>query len=323
MKGETVTAADPPYVRIAAEIRARISSGELRPGDRIPSTRQITKQWGVAKATASKVIDVLGREGVVKTVPRVGTVVAGPDAAPDVPGKATRATRPARVPVRHLSAARIAAAAMAIADEQGLAGLSMRGVAGALEVPTMSLYRYVDTKDQLLDLMADAAFGEIEYPPAAPESWRAHLELAARLQWRVYRRHPWLPAVISLTHPRVLPNLARYGEWTLRATRKLGLDLEAGAMVHLMIANYVRGTATNLDLQAEMEQRTGLAGGSWVMAQFAAAGGSAPRRDELPEVVRAMRPDPGFRMDLDDLFEFGLRRLLDGVGVLVGGRSAR
>ena len=45
-----------PYLRIAAEIRDRITRGDLRPGDRVPSTRQITQKWGVAMATATKVI---------------------------------------------------------------------------------------------------------------------------------------------------------------------------------------------------------------------------------------------------------------------------
>lgn len=51
----------PPYVRIVAELRARIERGQLAPGDRVPSTRQIMKRWGVAMATATKVLSALGR----------------------------------------------------------------------------------------------------------------------------------------------------------------------------------------------------------------------------------------------------------------------
>ena len=58
-----------PYLRIAAEIRDRITRGELRPGDRVPSTRQITQKWGVAMATATKVIAVLRDEGIVEARP--------------------------------------------------------------------------------------------------------------------------------------------------------------------------------------------------------------------------------------------------------------
>ncbi|MGP4017685.1 TetR/AcrR family transcriptional regulator C-terminal domain-containing protein [Saccharopolyspora sp. 5N708] len=283
---------EPPYLRIAAEIRARIAAGELRAGDRVPSTRQITREWGVAKATASKVLETLRREGVVRAVSRVGTVVSD----------------------RELSQDRIAAAAIAIADERGLAGLSMRGVAGALGSPTMSLYRHVRSKDELLDLMADAAIGEIDLPVPPPGSWRAALELAARLQWRVYRRHPWLPFALSLTHPQALPNMVRHGEWMLRAAEELGLDPETRAKVHFVIVNYVRGTATNLELETAMEQRTGLSGGQWMTAQLAASGDDLA---EYPALSRAAGRSPEFRIDIDDFFEFGLQRVLDGVAALV------
>ncbi|HEX8628679.1 MAG TPA: winged helix-turn-helix domain-containing protein, partial [Catenuloplanes sp.] len=71
---------DPPYARIVADIRARIVAGELRPGDRAPSTRQITRQWGVAMATASKALAALRQEGLVHPARGVGTVVSAPPA---------------------------------------------------------------------------------------------------------------------------------------------------------------------------------------------------------------------------------------------------
>src|SRR5258705_6808945 len=68
---------------IADSIRRRIASGELTPGERVPSTRQITRRWGVAMATATKVLTTLQREGLVVARPGIGTVVA--DGAPPVP----------------------------------------------------------------------------------------------------------------------------------------------------------------------------------------------------------------------------------------------
>lgn len=293
----------PPYLRIAGEIRARIEAGEFRPGDPTPSTRRICQEWNVAKATATKVIDTLRRQGVVVTVPRVGTVVAGTD----------RARRPSRTSGAGLDRSRIAAAAIGIADDAGLAGLSMRRVAAELAVPTMSLYGPVSGRDELVDLMADAVFDEIVYP-ADPPDWRTGLELAAGLQWDVYRRHPWLPSAVSLTHPRLLPGMGRFAEWTLRQLRGLELEPSTRAMVHLTVANYVRGTATNIELKAELDQRTGLSGGAWLRLQ---EGVSGPRLDEFPEVVGVVAEDPAFTVDLDVLFEFGLNRVLDGVAALV------
>lgn len=66
---------DPPFLQIAAHIRTQILSGELREGDKVPSSRQITQQWGVAIATASKALSVLRDEGYTRAIPGVGTVV--------------------------------------------------------------------------------------------------------------------------------------------------------------------------------------------------------------------------------------------------------
>ena len=66
----------PPYRRIADEIRARIVDRELRPGDQVPSARGITREWGVALATATKVLATLNAEGATRSLPGRGTVVA-------------------------------------------------------------------------------------------------------------------------------------------------------------------------------------------------------------------------------------------------------
>ena len=67
---------DPPYVQIAEHIRADIQSGALPEGARIPSAREITATWGVALATATKVHALLRSEGLIRSVPGVGTVVS-------------------------------------------------------------------------------------------------------------------------------------------------------------------------------------------------------------------------------------------------------
>src|ERR1700750_2846792 len=122
----------PPYARIAAELRDQIERGELRPGQRVPSTREITGRWGVAMATATKVLAALRQDGLVHPVPGVGTVVRdpGPEAGrPPAPGRPAR-PGPARPATRTpMAPDRIVAAAIVVADAEGLAGLSMRRVA--------------------------------------------------------------------------------------------------------------------------------------------------------------------------------------------------
>lgn len=69
----------PPYLAIAAALRARIDSGELPPGEILPSITRICQEWGVSKATAAKALKELRSEGLTRSVPGWGTFVAGPD----------------------------------------------------------------------------------------------------------------------------------------------------------------------------------------------------------------------------------------------------
>lgn len=75
---------DPPYMQVVAAIREQIRSGALKPGDHVPSARQITRDWSVSIATATKVLAALRSEGLARGVSGVGTVVTAP------PGPNTR-----------------------------------------------------------------------------------------------------------------------------------------------------------------------------------------------------------------------------------------
>src|SRR4051794_21669953 len=163
---------EPPYLRIARDLRARIVDGRLAPGDRVPSTRQLARRWNVALATATKALAELRREGLVEARPRAGTVVA------------TRPVeRPAVRPEGELTRERVVRAAIAIADVEGLDALSMRGVAARLGTSTMSTYRHVANKEELVVLMADAVYGELGYPPPHPAGWRERLGRAGGPPW--------------------------------------------------------------------------------------------------------------------------------------------
>lgn len=419
---------EPPYARIVAEIRRRIEAGELREGDRIPSARQITKEWGVAIATATKVLATLRQEGLVQPLPGVGTVVAASAAAPHA-GRATPpagATEPdpARTPARgtegattpdvvwatppdaartsarapdtqldraraaprhtarttasgpvrgvapvrgaafaaeqgtargtgaaesaaspasagtepstsqtrtpkpgrrragrehELTRERILRAGIEIADAEGLAALSMRRIATELDVATMSLYRHVPSKDELVVLMYDAVFGDVTYPDPPPPSWRECLELGARTQWSLYRRHPWVAQAISFTRPIPAPKAVVHTEWMLRSMDNLGLADQRLLHIAVTVANYVRGTAVNFEMEAEARRDTGITDEEWMAEQDAVfeeifADGRYPIMGRI-----AMTPD--MDLNLDSLFEFGLARLLDGIEVLVTGEA--
>ncbi|MEV4611412.1 TetR/AcrR family transcriptional regulator [Kitasatospora sp. NPDC049258] len=91
-----------------------------------------------------------------------------------------------------LSRERIVRAALALLDADGVPAFSMRKLAGELDVTPMSVYWYVDNKDELLELALDAAFGEMRIPPLGEHGdWRAHLRTLAREYRSCFQRHPW------------------------------------------------------------------------------------------------------------------------------------
>lgn len=104
----------------------------------------------------------------------------------------TRPDRRSRGPVPQHSRAEIVAVATALADQGGLPAVSMRAVAAALDTGAGSLYRYLSSRDDLLDLMVDAALGGLPLDRPLTGDWLDDLVDLARDQLVLYRRHPWL-----------------------------------------------------------------------------------------------------------------------------------
>ena len=330
----------PPYLRIVEEIRRRISEGLLSQGDRVPSTREITREWGVAMATATKTLATLRQEGAVRAVPGVGTVVASPtparpalartagETAGPASGHGPRETHGHEEP---LSRERIVAAAILVADREGLAAVSMRRISTQLDASTMSMYRYIRGKDDLLGAMVDAAFAEFPPPSQSPPGWRDQLLLAARLQWDMYRRHPWVAEAVSFTRPQATLSTLPHFECVLRAVDGLGLDPLTMLYMAVTLFSYVHGTAVNLVAEAEAEQDSGLSYEQFsatqepVVGQLLATGYFPVFTRVTTELADRRHPQdvrPG--LDLDALFEFGLQRLLAGLaGLVKPGQQAR
>jgi AcrR family transcriptional regulator len=303
---------EPRYLTIAAELRARIASGELRAGDTVPSTREITRRWGIAMATATRVLTALRDEGLVRALPGVGTVVAG--AAPHDRGRSsTPAQRSPRADPRARLGPRLVAVAIAIADEEGLEAVSFRRIAADLGTPTMSLYRHVAGKEALVEQMLDATFARHPLPRERPPGWRAQLEILARAQWTIYRRHPWLAQALSLsfTRPLAAPHAMVHTERSLAAIDGLGLDATVMLQTAVTLAGYVHGTALKLLSETNAHIETGITNDEWMRAQQENLA-AVIRSGQFPTLAR-IAAGPDVDMGLDALFEFGLHRLLDGV----------
>jgi AcrR family transcriptional regulator len=134
-----------------------------------------------------------------------------------------RPERAARGPAPEHSRAEIARAAVTLADADGLAAVTMRAVAAAIGTAPASLYRYVTTRDELLELMADEVNGEFVFGPAGAAPPVAGLLALADQALDIYRRHPWLLA-IAPGNGLPGPNALAYMEHVLAILAGTGLS---------------------------------------------------------------------------------------------------
>jgi AcrR family transcriptional regulator len=232
--------------------------------------------------------------------------------------------RGARGPKPGLTVDRIVTAAIEIADAEGLEGLSMRRVAERLSVGTMSLYRYVPGKAELLDVMIDRISGETERPNDVPGGWRASLEQIARENRRLYERHPWL-LQISVGRPPLGPGMIAKYDYELRAVEDIGLsDVEMDSVLTLVL-EYVRGWAASAVESAQAQERTGQTDYQWWSAfePFVEKIFAADRYPLAARVGTAATAQYQGTYDPQHAFEFGLERLLDGIELFVDKASRR
>ncbi|WAS96733.1 TetR/AcrR family transcriptional regulator C-terminal domain-containing protein [Nannocystis punicea] len=283
--------------RIADRVREQIRRGSLRPGDRVPSARQLARDEAVALATAMKVLSQLQRERLVRVVPGVGTVVRGREDGPE------------------LSRERVVRAAIAIADDDGLAALSMRAVATELGVATMSLYRHVPGKDELVLAMIDAVMNDslVTSRPALAQQvgWRARLEQLARMHWELYTRHPWLAPALSMTRPQLSVSGMQHTEWVLAALLDAGFSPAAAMRTCVAFMAHVRGMAMSVEPEREAERDTGMNSEEWMADQEQRFAAVMPRFPALARISEIADLD----MSLDALFECGLACFLAGIEV--------
>ena len=194
---------------------------------------------------------------------------------------------------RHNQRRRVVAAAVALADRDGLAAVSIRRVAAKLAVRPMSIYTYITSKDELLDLMAEAVVSEVLVTQPLPSDWRTAVETIAVQSHQVFVAHPWLAAV-SHQRPSLGANALHHAEQLLAAIAPLDLPAEEAWEILFLVNDYTLGHALR------------------VAHAPPATAGSYPPFDpqEFPLLATTIHST---RRRSDDTFLAGLRRILDAI----------
>ena len=224
--------------------------------------------------------------------------------------------RPHKGPKPALSLERIVAAAVRIADTDGLDAVSMGRVAAELGAAAMSLYRHVSAKEELLTLMVDAAWGDSPDPLADGEGWRSGL---CRWAWAMrasIRRHPWAIR-IPLDSLPIMPHAVTWFEHALACMQDTPLTEARKASVIMLLSGYVRNlAATESDIAAAM-LASGLSPDEW-MSAYPRMLTKLTDPQRFPALTAFIAAGVFEAADgPDDEFTFGLDRILDGIEHLV------
>ncbi|MBB5789085.1 TetR/AcrR family transcriptional regulator [Jiangella mangrovi] len=232
---------------------------------------------------------------------------------------------PTRGPKPALSLPQIVEAAIEVADAEGVAAVSMRRVADELGFTTMSLYRYVPSKTDLLELMVENAGFIADMPPELT-GWRDQLHWWANDTAEIYRRRRWALDV-PLNAPPMGPHQIKRMEQALAALDGTGLSGIEMLAILVVLSGYVRGHAQLATTLADVESRTGTPQEAWDQA-YGRMLTEFVDPDQHPTLARIVAEgafhDP--EVDLDDEwlgqdFAFGLDLVLDGIARYIERRT--
>lgn len=227
-----------------------------------------------------------------------------------------RLQRPPRGPQPALSHEAIVRAAIEIADAEGLDAVTMRRLAAHLDAGTMSLYRYVSRKDDLIELMVDHVIGEL-LPVAPSGDWRADLAAMARTSRGVALRHPWSAPLISTARPSMGPNQMRQIEQFMGCLDGLGLDVDGMLDLVTTVQAFVTGVVQAELAEQEARRRSGVTLEEFRMRMVPYLEGVLAT-GEHPWLERIIVEAEDFP-DADVVFERRLGYVLDGLARRVSG----
>lgn len=231
---------------------------------------------------------------------------------------------PRHGPRQGLSVDAVVSAGVQLADRAGLDAVTMRRVAELLGVAPMTLYTYVPRKAELLELMLDTACAELPLANTAGRPWRHRLTVVAAENRALFSAHPWA-ATVSTSRPPLGPGVIAKYEHELSAFDGLGLgDVERDAALTFLLS-FVRSNARDAAAASAVRQRSGMDDEQWWELH-------APLLNRLLDtatyplatrVGTAAGAAQSSAYSTTHAYEFGLRRVLDGLAVLIGARTRR
>lgn len=212
-----------------------------------------------------------------------------------------------------LSRERIVAEAVALLDAEGLDALSMRQLGTRLSAGATSLYRHVANRDELIELVVDHVYGEIEVPdPPAAAHWRAAVDACAHSMRAMILRHPWTATLIAEVGLSYLgPNVVRLTDRMLAVFEAAGFAPGEADLAISAVMAYVIGISISEGAWLTSLARSGLTEAQWI-ERLKPAVEQATR--DYPR-LRDAAPEPGHdpRRARDENFQYGLDRMLDGL----------
>ncbi len=216
-----------------------------------------------------------------------------------------------RGPKARYSRDTIAAAAVALADAEGLDAVTMRRMAAELGLGTMSLYNYVPTKDHLVQLMIDQVGTEYRFPAEPPGDIRPAIVDLARQGRDITQRHPWLPRAVTNRPPVMGPTALRYVDYFLGLLSRIGVDTAAKMELLALVNGFAINYGGMQAALAEERTRTGVSAEQQAAAQVGqlVAAAATGRYPNLTAALAAPAP-PG--QDADEIFDSVIGRLIDG-----------
>jgi AcrR family transcriptional regulator len=228
----------------------------------------------------------------------------------------TRGRRPT------LTVERIVAAAIAVADADGLTAASMHRVAKELGAGTMTLYTYVPGKAELVDLMVDDVLVGRRLPGPGeprPEDWREQVALYAERTGEAYRTHPWL-CEVSRVRPPLGPGQLAGQEYLLSIMDGLGLSPRQAVAAANGIGTYVDANAALGAENTRLERSTGQSTEAWwhQRSSFWEKYFVVDAHPAMNRIWLGGGFDQSAKAQGDSAYEFGLNRMLDGIQALVG-----